>query len=52
MDLSAPHMGYVIGAYALSAILIIGLTVYVLARDRGLRAEAGRLDRNRRKDKA
>ena len=49
MDLSAPHMGYIIGSYALSAILIVGLVVYVIARDRSLRAEAERLDRNRRK---
>lgn len=47
MDLSAPHMGYVIGSYALSVILIIGLVVYVLARDRSLRAEAERLGRRK-----
>ena len=47
MDLSAPHMGYVIGSYALSVILIIGLVVYVLARDRRLRAEAERLGRRK-----
>ena len=50
MELSAPHMGYVIGSYALSAILIIGLVVYVLTRDRALRAKAERL--SHRKDEA
>ena len=49
MDMTAPHMGYVIGSYALSAGLILGLVAYVLIRDRSLRAEADRLDRNRRK---
>jgi heme exporter protein CcmD len=45
-------MGFVIGSYALSAILILGLTAYVLARDRRMRAEADRLERSRRKGDA
>ena len=52
MEMSAPHMGYVIGSYGLSAIFILGLVAYVLMRDKRLRVEAERLDRNRRKGEA
>ena len=48
MDLFAPHAGFVIASYALSAVLLLGLTVRVLLRDRKLRAEAERLGRGRR----
>ena len=48
MDFNAPHLGFVLAAYGLSALLILGLVFYILHRDRGLRAEALRLDRNRR----
>lgn len=44
MDLAAPHSGFVIAAYILSAALIAGLVVYVMVRDRALRARAGQLD--------
>ena len=49
MDFVAPHMGFVIASYALSLVLICGLTIYVIVRDRKLRAEAERLERQRRK---
>jgi heme exporter protein CcmD len=52
MDLSANHLGYVVASYGLSAIFILGLTIYVIARDRRLRAEAEMLDRQRRKGDA
>ena len=45
MDLAAPHSGFVIAAYVLSAALIAGLVLYVTARDRTLRSEAGKLER-------
>jgi heme exporter protein CcmD len=45
MDLTAPHLGFVYGAYALSAILIVGLVIYVVGRDRSLRAEVARLEK-------
>ena len=48
MDLAASHIGFVVSSYALSAIFLLGLTIYVIARDRKLRAEAERLDRQRR----
>jgi heme exporter protein CcmD len=48
MDFAAPHAGFVIAAYALSALLIAGLTLYVVIRDRKLRAEAAKLDKSRR----
>lgn len=49
MDFSAPHAGFVVASYALSAVLIAGLVIYVIARDRSLRGEANRLDARRRK---
>ncbi len=49
MDFNAPHMGFIIASYALSAILICGLTIYILVKDRRLRAEAERLDKRHRK---
>jgi heme exporter protein CcmD len=49
MDFSAPHMGFIVASYALSALLICGLTIYILVKDRRLRAEAERLDKQRRK---
>jgi heme exporter protein CcmD len=48
MDFAAPHAGFVIAAYALSALLIAGLTLYVVFRDRKFRAEAAALDKSRR----
>lgn len=42
MDLAAAHTGFVIGAYGLSAIMLSGLTLYILARDRAMRAELDR----------
>ena len=52
MDFSAPHSGFVTASYALSFVLISGLTVCILLRDRALRAEAERLERQRRKGEA
>jgi len=42
MDIAAAHTGFVIGAYALSVIMLAGLVICILARDRALRAEMGR----------
>ena len=39
MDYSAPHTGLVIASYIISAICLIGLTVFVLRRDRDLAAK-------------
>jgi Heme exporter protein D (CcmD) len=39
MDYSAPHTGLVIASYLISAICLIGLTVFVLRRDRQLAAK-------------
>lgn len=47
MDFTAPHIGFVIAAYGLSAVLLAGLTLSVILRERRLRAEAGRLERRR-----
>lgn len=49
MDFSANHLGYVIASYALSFVFLAGLTISILHRDRKLRAEAERLDTQRRK---
>jgi heme exporter protein CcmD len=48
MDFSAPHMGFVIASYGLSAVLICGLALYIIRRDRRLRAEVAMLDTSRR----
>ncbi len=42
MDFAAVHTGFVIGAYGLSLVLLAGLAIYILARDRMLRAEMER----------
>ena len=49
MDFSANHMGYVIASYSLSFVFLAGLIIATLRRDRTLRAEAERLDTQRRK---
>ena len=49
MDFSATHIGYVIASYALSVVFIAGLIISTLGRDRKLRAEAERLDTQRKK---
>jgi heme exporter protein CcmD len=49
MDFSANHIGFVLASYALSAVFIGGLILQILMRDRKLRAEADRLDAQRRK---
>ena len=51
MDFSAPHIGFVIGSYALSVILILGLIVSILLRDAKNRSEAKRLEAERRREK-
>jgi len=49
MDFSANHIGFVIASYALTLVFLAGLTTSILLRDRRLRAEAERLDTERRK---
>jgi len=48
MDFSAEHIGFVLASYALSVAFIGGLIIRVLMRDRTLRAEAERLDTQRK----
>ena len=50
MDLAAPHTGFVAAAYAISALVLIGLAAVIVLRDRRLRAEVETLDRQRPKD--
>ena len=52
MDFSADHIGFVIASYALSFIFLAGLIITTLGRDRKLRAEAERLDTQRKKVRA
>lgn len=52
MDFSASHIGFVIASYALSVAFIGGLIALVLLRDRKLRAEAERLETQRRAPRA
>jgi heme exporter protein CcmD len=49
MDFTASHIGFVIAAYAISAVFIGGLVLQVVVKDRKLRAEAERLEAQRRK---
>ena len=37
------HIGYIVAAFAISAIGLVGLAVWIMVRDRRLRAEAARL---------
>jgi len=52
MDFSANHIGFVIASYALSFIFLAGLIITTLGRDRKLRAEAERLDTQRKNARA
>jgi heme exporter protein CcmD len=36
MDVSAPHLGFVLGAWGLSVAVIVALVAYVVWRDRTL----------------
>ena len=47
MDFSAPHIGFVIAAYVLSAALLAGLTLTIIRRERRLRREASQFERQR-----
>ena len=49
MDFSANHIGFVLASYGLTFVFLAGLIVTTLGRDRKLRAEAERLDAQRRK---
>ena len=48
MDFTAPHSGFVIASYGLSALLIVGLTLFIVVRDRKVRTDAAKLDKDRR----
>lgn len=39
MDYSAAHLGYIYASYILSAVVMVGLLVWVMARSRKLTAE-------------
>jgi heme exporter protein CcmD len=52
MDFTANHLGFVLASYGISAVLIGGLVLQVLLKDRKLRAEAERLDAQRRKPRS
>ena len=44
MDFTSRHLGYVLGSYGLSFVVLAGLVIWVIARDRRLRAEAAAAD--------
>jgi heme exporter protein CcmD len=46
MDLSAPHLGFVFAAYAVTVVVLVGLISYILMRDRRLARDVRQLDRN------
>jgi heme exporter protein CcmD len=39
MDYSAPHLGFVYASYALTAVVLAGLLIWVISRSRKLAAE-------------
>lgn len=43
MDTTSPHLGFVIAAYAVSAVVLAGSLVWVLLRKHRLEAEAARV---------
>ena len=49
MDFSANHIGFVLASYGLTLVFLAGLIITTLGRDRKLRAEAEKLDAQRRK---
>lgn len=51
MDVSAVHIGFVIAAYAVSAIVLVGLLVSTIARDRFLRRKLRQLEPVSRKER-
>jgi heme exporter protein CcmD len=44
MDWSSAHAGFVAAAYALSAAVLLALTIFILARDRANRHRIGELE--------
>ncbi|NMD07429.1 MAG: heme exporter protein CcmD [Phyllobacteriaceae bacterium] len=42
MDVSSPHFGFVVAAYLLSGVVLVGLLARVIIRKRQLDAEAAR----------
>lgn len=49
MDFSANHLGFVFASYGITLVFLVGLILQVLMKDRRLRAEAERLEAQRRK---
>ncbi len=52
MDFSANHIGFVLASYGLSLVFIGGLILQVLVKDKRLRAEAERLEGERRRPRS
>jgi heme exporter protein CcmD len=48
MDFAAKHLGFVIGSYGLSFAVLAGLVLWVIARDRRMRAEADAAEKRKR----
>ena len=44
MDFSAPHLGFVLGAWGLSAVVIVALAAYVVWKDRSLARQVKALE--------
>lgn len=49
MDFTASHLGFVFASYVITVVCIGGLILQVVIKDRKLRAEAERLEAQRRK---
>lgn len=46
MDLAAPHIGFVLVAYAISAVVLAGLTLMIIVDVRKQRSTLARLEAN------
>jgi heme exporter protein CcmD len=47
MDFAAKHAGFVIAAYAISALVLFGIAAWILVKDRSLQRRLDERDRNR-----
>ena len=46
MNLEAPHVGFVIGSYAMSITVLAALVIYQIIRSRRLRNQLERLEKS------
>jgi heme exporter protein CcmD len=50
MDFTAPHAGFVIAAYAISALVLAAVIIAIVARDRKMRRDLDRQQKDASRD--